>query len=450
MLANSTLSKLRDLLGPEHVYLPDHLEYDARRRVWNGMIDRRPAAIVRPGSAREVASLMPLAQASGLPLAVRCGGHSFPGFSTCDGGLVLDLTRINRVSADPVTRIAEVGGGALLGDLDRATVPHGLVTPAGLISHTGAGGLVLGGGMGWTSRRLGLSVDSLLSVELVTADGRILDITAASDPELFWGLRGGGGNFGVVTKFRFRMHDLGPVTVGSWEYAPDRIAVALRSVAQLARKAPRSQTTVAVATRSGLFVTAFHSGSDGKGKASVEPFGDLAGPGEGGVQDIGYIGLQSRSDERVRWGRRYYGRGGFIASPEGEVASTVQHLVQNSPSPEAEIYMIQLGGAVSDVAEDATAYSGRAGGFYWIVNPIWDDPSDDAACLAWGRQGGARMAALSQAGNYLNEQGETGREVALQAYGAAKFQRLSALKARMDPTNLFRLNQNITPAAPTL
>lgn len=301
--------------------------------------------------------------------------------------------------------------------------------------------------MGWTSRRLGLSVDNLLSVELVAANGKVVDVTPTSDPELFWGLRGGGGNFGVVTKFRFRVHELGPVTVGTWLYPPDRIADALRGLAALARNAPRSQTTAAIAAASGLYVTAFHSGPDGLGKTSVEPFGHLAGPGEGGLQDVDYVALQSRSDDHTRWGRRYYGKGGFVSSPDGDVADTIQELALTAPSPDAEIYMIQLGGAVSDIAEDATAYSGRAGGFYWIVQPIWDDPTEDDRCLDWGRRGGARMAALSLAGNYVNEQGDTGREVALQAYGAAKLQRLTALKTRMDPTNLFRLNQNIAPGS---
>ncbi|MCY1126216.1 FAD-binding oxidoreductase [Frigidibacter sp. RF13] len=437
---------LADLIGSDHVIFPDSPDYHARRKVWNGMIDRHPALIVRPATAAQVSAVVTAAARSGIPLAVRCGGHSFPGFSTCDDGIVLDLTRMNQITVDPEARIAEVGGGALLGDLDRAGAPHGLVTPAGLVSHTGAGGLTLGGGMGWTSRRLGLTIDSLLAVELVTAEGRVIEVSNDSDPDLFWGLRGGGGNFGIVTKFRFRMHRLGPITVGVWSYPPDRAVQALNSLAAASDVAPRSQTTVALTTLSGVHVTAFHSGDDGMGASSTAPFGHLAGPGEGGLVATDYVTLQSRGDDRICWGRRYYGRGGFLAKPDGAIAETIAELARSAPTPDSEIYMIQLGGAVSDVAEDATAYSGRGGGFYWIVQPIWDDPADDARCLDWGRKGGARLAALSQAGNYLNEQGETGRDVALQAYGAAKFERLTRLKARMDPGNLFRLNQNIAPA----
>ncbi len=446
MIVSEFIGAIADIVGADHVSLPGSADFDARRKVWNGMIDRKPAIIARPDSAAQVSGLVGLAAKSGLPLAVRCGGHSFPGFSTCDGGLVLDLTRMNRITVDPAARIAEVGGGALLGDLDRAGAPFGLVTPAGLVSHTGAGGLTLGGGMGWTSRRLGLTIDNMLSAELVTADGRIIEVSPQSEPDLFWGLRGGGGNFGVVTRFRFRMHPLGPITVGKWVYPPARTVEALQKLGELAAKAPRSLTTALNITPEGLSLTAFHSGDDGLGEASVAPFGHLAGPGEGGLVDTDYVTLQRRSDEIMRAGRRFYGKGGFLESPNGAIGECAAELGLAAPTPDAEVYMIQLGGAVADVAEGATAYSGRAGGFYWIVQPIWDDPQDDARCLRWGKEGGARMAALSQAGNYLNEQGDVSKELTMQAFGQEKYHRLARLKARFDPGNLFRLNQNIAPA----
>lgn len=447
MRDGTLVSGLSAYLPAAFILGPGDDGYEARRHVWNGMIDRRPGVIVRPSTADEVADIVRFAATVNLPLAVRCGGHSFPGFSTCDGGIVLDLTRMNQIAIDPSARVAEVGGGALLGDLDRAGAPFGLVTPAGLVSHTGAGGLTLGGGMGWTSRRLGLTIDSMLSAELVTADGRIVEVTPQSDPDLFWGLRGGGGNFGVVTRFRFRMHPLGPITVGTWAYPTARATEVLRELADLAAQAPRSQTTVVNVTQTGVTVSAFHSGEDGLGKASVAPFGNLAGPGQGGWVDTDYVTLQSRSDETLCGGRRYYGKGGFMGSPGGALADCAAELGRTGPTPHSEVYMIQLGGAVVDIAEDATAYSGRSGGFYWIVQPIWDDPQDDVRCLRWGKEGGARMAALSLAGNYLNEQGEVSREQTMLAYGQAKYDRLARLKARVDPGNLFRLNQNIAPAA---
>ncbi len=441
------ISTIAKLVGPDNASWPGHGDFEAGRKVWNGMIDRRPAVIARPASADQVAQLVILTRSAGLAVSIRGGGHSFPGFSTCNDGLVIDLSRLNRIAVDPAARVADVGGGALLGDLDRATAPHGLVTPAGLVSHTGAGGLTLGGGMGWTSRRLGLTIDNLVEVELVTADGSILTVTPASDPDLFWGLCGGGGNFGVATRFRYRLHPLGPVTIGNWKYPLDRAQQALAKLSDLAAQAPRSQTTVVNLVRGGLDVTAFHSGPDGLGHDSTMPFANLAGAGEGGLKDKDYVGLQSRSDDSVPWGRRYYGKGGFFAAPSGAIAECAVDLVRSAPTDEAEVYMIQLGGAVADIAEDATAYSGRKGGFYWIAQPIWDEPADDDACLRWGRTGGARLAALSQSGNYLNEQADVGLEYALQAYGPVKYQRLTRLKARMDPDNLFRLNQNIPPAS---
>ena len=434
------------ILSPDAVIEPGSTDYESLRNVWNGMIDRRPAVIVRPTQAGQVARIVEIAARDEVPLAVRGGGHSFPGFSTCDGGILLDLSRMNRITVDPAARVAEVGGGALLGDMDRAGAPFGLITPAGLVSHTGAGGLTLGGGMGWTSRRLGLTIDSLLAAEVVTADGRIIETGPTVEPELFWGLRGGGGNFGVVTQFRFRLHPLGPVTVGSWLYAPQRMSDALRQVTELAALAPRSQTTTLNATTSGLAVTAFHSGTDGLGEVSVAPFGALAGPGSGGMADTDYVTLQSRSDTEMRWGRRYYAKGGFLATLDANTVDLIVALARTAPTADSEIYLIQLGGAVADVPEEATAYSGRSAGFYWIVQPIWDAPSDDARCLSWGKHGGEAMSARSQAGNYLNEQGDVRKELTMLAYGQDKYDRLARLKAQFDPDNLFRLNQNIAPA----
>ncbi len=447
-MAPSALSvQLSRFLSPDAVIDPEGTDYERLRKVWNGMIDRRPAVIVRPDEAGQVARIVEIAVSSGLSLAIRGGGHSFPGFSTCDGGIVLDLSRMNRVIVDPAASMAEVGGGAVLGDLDKAGAPFDLVTPAGLVSHTGAGGLTLGGGMGWTSRRLGLTIDSLQAAEVVTAEGRIIESSPTVEPELFWALRGGGGNFGVVTRFRFRMHPLGPVTVGDWLYPPHRMSDALHRLAELAPLAPRSQTTVLNATTSGLAVTAFHSGTDGLGEVSVEPFGTLAGPGVGGIADTEYVTLQSRADAHMRWGRRYYAKGGFLAALDGNVIDCMTELVRSAPTADSEVYMIQLGGAVADVPEQATAYSGRSAGFYWIVQPIWDAPSDDARCLSWGKQGGQAMSVLSQAGNYLNEQGDVRKELTMLAYGQEKYDRLVRLKSRFDPDNVFRLNQNIAPAA---
>ncbi|MDI3337184.1 FAD-binding oxidoreductase [Defluviimonas aestuarii] len=440
---------LRELLGrlPRDIVIdPEAPSYESLRRVWNDMIDRRPSAIIRPGDVKQVSEVVRLAATTGLPLAVRCGGHSFPGFSTCDGGIVLDLSRMNTVSVDPEARLANVGGGALLRDVDRATAKYGLVVPAGVVSHTGAGGLTLGGGMGWTSRRFGLTIDNLVSAEVVTANGEILEVSDSSHPDLFWGLRGGGGNFGIVTRFQFRVHTLGPISVGVWNYAPTRVAEALEGLSALAKRAPRSQTHTIGLTKSGLRVTAFYNGPDGLGHESVAPFGNLAGPGDGGLEDMDFLELQSRSDDFMRWGRRYYGKGGFFGDLNPGVIREMADLSSNAPNEDSEFFMIHLGGAVSDVSDDATAYTGRQAEFFWLAQAIWDDALEDEQCLSWGREAGQRLEARSQVGNYVNEQSDVGQRVSELAYGKTKYNRLAALKAKYDPSNLFRLNQNIAPA----
>lgn len=420
-------------------------DYDQLRRVWNGLADRRPAAIVRARNRNDVVKTLRVAANHEALLAIRCGGHSLPGLSTCDGGIILDMSAFNGVTVDADARIVEVGGGALLGDLDRAGAPHGLVTPAGVVSHTGAAGLTLGGGMGFLSRRLGLTIDNLLGAELVTADGRIVSTDAETEPELFWGIRGGGGNFGVVTKFRFRMHELGSVLVGRWSYSRAGCNAVLRNYRSLAAAAPRQLTTCFTLTASSLSVTAVWTGSAAGAEQAVAPFGALGQTETAMLGGQTFLELQSRSDDHFCWGRRIYAKGGFFAAIDDAVIACLEESIAESPTPDSELYILQLGGAIADVSEDATAYSGRAAGFYWIVEPVWDDVADDARCMAWGRAVGKRMAAMSQGGNYVNEQADMGNDIARSAYGAEKYARLARLKARFDPTNLFRLNQNIEP-----
>ncbi|CAN7423676.1 FAD-binding oxidoreductase [Rhizobium sp. LjRoot30] len=424
---------------------PDHADYDRLRRVWNGIADRRPAAIVRARNADDVARTVALAAERALPLAVRCGGHSLPGLSTCDGGIVLDLSGMKRVSVDPVQCIAEVDGGALLGDLDRAGADFGLVTPAGVISHTGVGGLTLGGGMGWLSRRFGLTIDNLLSAEMVTADSRLVHANPEADPELFWGIRGGGGNFGVVTKFRFRMHSLGDVLIGRWSYPSYSAATALQAYNEIALEAPRQLTATFTVTADTLSVAALWSGDVGAAEPVLRRYGRLARAESEVFGSDTYLDLQSRNDTHFAWGRRYCAKGGFLDAIDGAVIDCMLEGVACAPTADCEFYVMQLGGAIADIAEDATAYSGRKANFYWLVEPVWDLPADDERCLAWARHWAKRLAALSQEGNYVNEQGDIGRQVSFDAYGAEKYQRLARLKGRVDPENLFRLNQNIEP-----
>jgi FAD/FMN-containing dehydrogenase len=425
---------------------PDHPKYESGRRVWNGLIDRKPLVIIQAKNQDDILKVVELARRNALTLAVRGGGHSLPGLSTCDGGVLLDLSHLNQINIDPIARLASVEGGALLGSVDAAGAPHGLVVPAGVISHTGVAGLTLGGGMGWLSRRFGLTIDSLLAADIVTANGDMICASQNNEPELFWGIRGGGGNFGIVTKFHFRMHEIGYVTAGAWEYDLAQAHKALLRLADMARAAPRELTTAFSVTRKNLSVTAFHSGQPDKGLEGVFPFGNLAGLGIGTFGKVDFTTVQSRSDEHACWGRRYYAKGGYLAELSREVIACMLAAMNSTPSSDSEIYVIQLGGAVTDVSDDATAYTGRAAQYYWIVQPIWDDPKLDIDCLAWGRKIGAQMTTLSMDGNYVNEQADVGGDLALKAYGADKFQRLQRLKARFDPGNVFRLNQNIQPS----
>jgi FAD/FMN-containing dehydrogenase len=439
--------ELRANLSVESLILPNDRQYESARRIWNGMADKRPAAVVRVKDFDEVRTAIATARIRNVPLAVRCGGHSLPGFSSCDGGVVIDLSRLNHIEVDPATHTAQVSGGALLGDLDKAGVRHGLVVPAGVVSHTGVAGLTLGGGMGWLSRRYGLTIDSLLGVDLVTADGVLIKTNSESEPELFWGLRGGGGNFGVATKFYFRMHELGDATAGKWTYDLSESRAALLRLADIAASAPRELTASFNLTAAGLTATAFHSGEASRGAGLVSPFGDLAGTGDGNCGPTDFLAFQSRSDEHARWGRRYYAKGGYLAALTGEAIDCMLSSMSSSPSPDSEIYVLQLGGAIGDASEAATAYTGRAAQYYWIVQPIWDDAAQDSACLAWGRETASRLVSLSMEGNYVNEQADSGSALAAKAYGVEKYRRLQRLKARFDPDNLFRLNQNVVPQA---
>jgi FAD/FMN-containing dehydrogenase len=430
--------------------VPRSAGYDRRRRIWNGVVDRHPAAIVRPATADGVAAVVRAAAECDALLSVRCGGHSFPGHSTCDGGVVLDLSALSSVSLDPATGRCVVGGGALLGDVDRAAVPHGLAVPAGVVSHTGIGGLTLGGGIGWLSRLHGLTIDSLVGVDIVTADGALRRAGAESEPDLFWALRGGGGNFGVVVAFEFQARALGPVSAGKWEYPLADIHDVMLGAAAIAADAPRELMISFSVTRLGIALTAFWTGAAPRADAALAPFGRLTAAARGGHGPVSFLDHQSRNDHHSAWGRRYYAKGGFVRRVDAALIGSIADAVTEGPTDHSEVYVPQLGGAVADVDEDATAYSGREAGFYWLVEPIWDDPADDARCLEWGRRHGGRLAALSMEANYVNEQADTGGDFAEQAYGTSKYRRLRQIKTRYDPTNLFRLNANIEPATRTV
>ena len=316
--------------------------------------------------------------------------------------------------------------------------------PAGVVSHTGVGGLTLGGGMGYLSRRFGLTIDSMIEADIVTADGRRLRVDGEEQPDLFWALRGGGGNFGVVTRFKFRMHDLGPVAIRRWTYPVAGLAATLRRYRDAIANAPRELTTAFVVTRDELMLRAVYSGTTA-GAASALSHLRLPGAIEDPRSDMTFVELQRASDDLLHWGRRYYSKGGFLGDMNDDVISVIADSVRSSPLPGLEVYCLALGGAVADINEDATAYSGREASFYWISQGAWDDREDDDAAIGWCRRTASRLMELSMTTNYVNEQADTG--VARSSYGESKYRRLAQLKARYDPVNVFRLNQNIVPGA---
>jgi FAD/FMN-containing dehydrogenase len=429
------------LNGP--VIDPGHGDYSRLRRVHNGIIERQPAAIVQPTTASDVQKIVRIAADRGMPLAVRGGGHSFAGLGTCDDGIVCDLSRMNTVIIDRQARIAEVAGGALLGDVDAAGLKHGLVTPAGVVSHTGVGGLTLGGGMGYLSRRFGLTIDNLIGADIVTADGKHLRVSENEEPDLFWAIRGGGGNFGVVTKFSFRLHSLGPALIRRWTYPAIAAADILKRYREALRNSPRELSTAFQLKQDGLFLRVICSGLTAGAEAVVEPFGRFGGATQDPNVSMTFLELQRVADDSLPWGLRYYSKGGFLGEIDDRAVGVMAGSVAKMPVPGVEVYCLQLGGAVRDADEDATAYSGRAADHYWISQGAWVSPDDDEKAISWCRGTAGRLAALSLKANYVNEQADTG--VARSAYGEAKYRRLAHLKWQYDPANLFRLNQNIEP-----
>jgi FAD/FMN-containing dehydrogenase len=436
------------------IILPGSAGYDAARIVWNGMIDRRPAVVARAAGVEDVRRTVRFAREQELPIAVRCGGHSVAGFSTCDDGVVLDLSLMRDVQVDPARRTARVAGGTLLSQLDAAAQAHGLVCPVGVVGHTGVAGLTLGGGMGRLQRHFGFSIDNLRSVELVTADDRVLTVSEDEEPELFWGIRGAGANFGVVTSFAFDLHELGPVlTQGFVDYPADRgheIAARVREYLETAPDEVMVSFGVTTGTeedgvdlvgRPVIYVGATHSGSPEDAEEVLRPLREL-GPVVDTFREVPYLALQTSGDEEMAWGKRFYMRGGFLAELSD---AFVDAAVAQATTGHGSVTLWAQGGAISRIPEDAMAFTGRNAPFWLGVEAEWDDPIEDDAMVAWGRTTMAALEPFTAAGHYVNDMIETGRDVVRSVYGDAKYQRLVGLKRAFDPDNVFRLNQNIDP-----
>jgi FAD/FMN-containing dehydrogenase len=437
--------------------LPGSATYDAARVVWNGMIDRRPALIARCAGVDDVIAAIRFARDRDLVAAVRCGGHSVGGFSTCDDGIVIDLSPMKRVSIDPEARTARVDGGSLLRNLDEAAQTLGLVCPVGVVGHTGVGGLTLGGGMGRLQRHWGYSIDNMLAVELVTADGTRVRASENENPELFWGVRGAGPNFGVVTSFAFRLHELGnTVTQGLLLFPGEQ---AHRVAARLREWAPTAADEVMTSFGFGLgtpedgaelagrplvYMGMTHSGDPSEAEEALRPLREL-GALVDTIEPRRYLDVQTMADEEMAWGKRFYMKGGFLAALSDDSVDAGLESVTAAPGPGCSITLWLQGGAIARIEPDAMAFTGREAPFWLGVEAEWDDAAFDAAHIEWGRATMAALQPFTAAGHYVNDMVESGEDVVRSIYGDEKYERLVGLKRTYDPDNVFRLNQNVAP-----
>jgi hypothetical protein len=444
------------------VLVPGDADYDQARAVWNAAIDRRPAVIARCSNPTDVCAAVSFGVENGFEIAVRSGAHGTSGKAVVDDGLMIDLSTMNTVVVDPESRRARVGGGALLADLIAATQEHGLATPVGLIGHTGVGGLTLGGGMGWLTRKHGLSIDNLVSAEVVTADGEIRRANQAENSDLFWAIRGGGGNFGVVTEFEFALHPVGPIVqVALLFWDLDRGGDVLRLTRELGRSLPEEINVVTAGLNAppapfvppehhlkqgyAMIVVGFgapeeHEQLVNQIRVSIPPSWDFVTP-------MPYLALSQMLDEGNRWGQYDYEKGGQIAEITDEVIEAITQHFPHKQSPESTVLFYRVDGAYSNVGDDETAFGGdRSSGWYVFNIALCPTPEMLPAEREWVRGLYAALAPHMVSRTYVNALDEDTSDVAA-AYGPAKYTRLTHIKSVYDPKNVFRRNANIKPAA---
>jgi FAD/FMN-containing dehydrogenase len=452
----SALSGFKDVFRGELID-PSHAEYDAARVVWNGMVDRRPALIARCADSGDVVSAIRFAREHDLVVAVRSGGHSVAGFSTCDGGLLIDLARMRGARVDTENRTATVSGGALLRELDLAAQEWDLACPVGVVSHTGVAGLTLGGGMGRLQRKHGLTIDNLLAVDLVTADGNLIRVAEETNPELFWAVRGAGANFGVATSFEFRLHPVGPmITHGLLVYTIDRAHEVAARFAEFGATGPdEMMPTLTFGTvgpddpwselegKAAAVVQVTHSGGVDDAARDLAPL-HLERPVADTVKPKQYLSVQGANDEELAWGKRFYMKGGFVNAIPDELIDACIEGIGDAPG-RCGIGFWAQGGAMAQVPVDSTAFTGRDAAFWIGLEAFWEDPAQDDEFAGWGRRVWETLKRFTADGHYVNDVIETGQSVVRSIYGDAKYERLLALKRTYDPENVFRLNQNVVP-----
>jgi FAD/FMN-containing dehydrogenase len=446
----TSLSTLRGQCGGEIITASDGA-YESARLVWNAMIDRRPAVIVRPRNAADVAAAVNFARERQLPIAIRGGGHSVAGTGTCDGGLVLDFSSMKGIVVDPATRTARAEPGVKWTEFDAATQAHGLATTGGTIGDTGIAGLTLGGGFGWLEGAFGMTVDNLIAADVVLADGRQVRASADEHPDLFWALRGGGGNFGVVTAFEYQLHRIGPTIVGGMVVHPYSAARdVLKFYGSLLQTAP-DPLTVAAAVLTGpdghkaCAIACAYAGPIEEGEKAVRAIKAFGSPVMDIIGPMPYLAQQSLLDPSMPPGLRNYWKAEFINRLTDGFIDTWVDAYSRVPSPMSFLLLFPIHGAAARVPADATAFPNR-GGVHLGIYSLWYS-GGDAPHVAWVRDTWQRIQPFAAGGLYVNELGaDDGGDRVRQAYGL-NYARLAAAKAAYDPANLFRLNANIAPAA---
>jgi FAD/FMN-containing dehydrogenase len=446
---------------PGEAILPGDPRYDESREVFNAMIDRRPAVIARCSSAADVAAAVDFAREQKLVVAVRGGGHSVAGLSVCDDGLMIDLRGLKRMDVDPAAKTARAGGGVIWGEFDAATQAHGLHTPGGRVTTTGIGGFTTGGGYGWTSSKHGLTCDNLISAEVVLADGTIVRASEDENAGLFWGIRGGGGNFGVVTEFEFRLHELGPTVLAGLALWPvDHAAEVLRGWRDYVDTAPDelgSGAAVILAPpeefvpdhlkgQPAMGLIAIYVGDPEEGAAVIQPLKELA-PDLDLIAPMPYTAFQAMIDPMAPFGLRSYWRGEYMQELSDDAIDTfVQHAPPTLATavPLSQMIFFRIGQGVTAVPDEATAFSHREANYLFHPLSVWSDRADDERVIAANRAFAETMRSHGTGASYLNFTPEADRVRA--AYGDEKYERLVALKDTYDPDNLFRMNQNIKPS----
>lgn len=452
VLKDSAVDAFKAGLGGT-LHRPGDDGYDEARKVWNAMIDKRPALIVRCTGVADTIQAVNFARRHNLLVAVRGGSHNVAGNAVCEGGLMIDLSPMKGMRVDPANRTARAQAGLTWGEFDRETQAFGLATVGGAISTTGIAGLTLGGGWGWLSRSYGLASDNLLSADIVTADGQFLKASPAENADLFWGIRGGGGNFGIVTSLEYQLHPVGPVLAGMLIYPFEKAKEVLTFYREFTREEPQALASYAVLGSSPdgqpvAVIAVCYNGGLEEGELVLRSLRRFGQPLADHISPMAYTALQRMLDDTYPTGSRVYHKSNFLKGLSDEAIDTMVAYCEDRPSPICHMVIEELGGAVSRAGEEETAFNHRHMRYNFLSAGAWTDPSQDAQCTRWAREFWQAMQTFSSRGvyvNYLGQEADEGAERVKAAYGPRKYERLVALKNKYDPTNFFRLNQNIKP-----